>query len=199
MWIKRKTHNGRSSDCPSPVLVHIVKGPVTRDREIPAQDDLEAWEVSFFLFMSGLSETDPLIAKNAACLLICVWRKDRVAMIFFPNAAWVSFPLMTLTENATTHFLCAIAGANFSVAPLLTPSANVAIFLAFFSEPLGVELPDPFFRRDPIIASKFGVSLLPVASAGDEALSSNLVFLLCLDSSLSEFLRGDFFDFVGSF
>jgi hypothetical protein len=140
--------------------------------------------------MSGLSQTDQSIAKNTACLLICVWRKDRVAMIFFPNVNWVSFPLSTLTENATTHFLCAIAGADFFVAPLLTTSVNVAIFLAFFSEPLGVELPDPFFRRDPIIASKFGVLPLPVASAGDEASSSDLVFLLRLKSSLSEFFAG---------
>jgi hypothetical protein len=95
--------------------------------------------------------------------------------------------------------LCAIAGADFSVAPLLTASANVAVFLGFFLEPLGVELPDPFFRRDPFIASKFGVSPLPVASARDEALSSDLVFLLRLESSSSEFLRGDFFDFVGNF
>ncbi len=108
-------------------------------------------------------------------------------MIFFPNAAWVSFPLLTLTENATTHFLCAIAGADFSIAPLLTASANVAIFLAFFSEPLGVELPNPFFCRDPFIASKFGVSSLPVVSAGDEASSSDLVFLLRLESLSSDF------------
>ena len=75
----------------------------------------------------------------------------------------------------------------------------MAVFLAFFSEPLGVELPNPFFRRDPFIASKFGVSLLPVATARDEASSSNLVFLLRLESSSFEFLWGDFFDFVGSF
>ena len=62
-----------------------------------------------------------------------------------------------------------------------------------------MELPDPFFRRDPFIPSKFGVLPLPVASAGDEASSSDLVFLLRLESLLSKFLRGDFFDFIGSF
>ncbi len=120
-------------------------------------------------------------------------------MIFFPNAAWVSFPLSTLTENATTHFLCAIAGANLSIAPLLTASANVAVFLAFCSKPLGVALPDPFFHRDPFIASKFGVSPLPVESAGDDASSSDLVFLLRLERLSSELLQVDFFDFVESF
>ncbi len=120
-------------------------------------------------------------------------------MIFFPNAAWVSFPLSTLTENATMHFLCAIAGVDLSVAPLLTASANVAVFLAFCSEPLGMALPDPFFRRDPFIASKFGVSLLPVTSAGDDASSSDLVFLLHLERSSSKLLRVDFFDCFGSF
>ena len=121
---------------------------------------------SAFSFMGGLSEVDPSIAKNAACLSICVWRKDYGAMIFFPNAAWVSFPLSTLPENATTHFLCAITGANLFVDPLLTASASVAVFLAFCSEPLGVALSDTFYGRDPFIDSKFGVSSLPVASAG---------------------------------
>ncbi len=114
--------------------------------------------------MGGLSEVDPSIAKNAACLSICVWRKDNAAMIYFPNAAWVSFPLSTLTENATTHFLCAIAGADLSIAPLLTASANMFVFLALCSEPLGKAPPDPFFPRDPFIASKFGVSPLSVGS-----------------------------------
>ena len=120
-------------------------------------------------------------------------------MIFLPNAAWVSFPLSTLTENATTHFLCVITGANFSVAPLLTASVNVAVFLFFFPEPLCVGVPDPFFRSDPFIASKFAVLPSPGASAGDEASLSDRVFLLRLECSSSELLRGDFLDFFIDF
>ena len=59
-------------------------------------------------------------------------------------------------------------------------------------------MPDPFFRSNPFIASKFAVLPSP-GSSGDETLSSDLVFLLPLECSLSEPLWGDFLDYFVNF
>ena len=74
----------------------------------------------------------------------------------------------------------------------LATSATVAFFLSFASDPLGEGVPDLFFLSDPFIASRFAV--LPPDSSGDETSSFDHVFLLLLDRSLSEALRGDFLE-----
>ena len=142
---------------------------------------------SAFSLMGGLLESELSMAKKAACLSICDCTKDRAAMIFLPNAAWVSFPLSTLTENATTHFLCVIFGADFLGGSALTASAKVAVFLSFFEDPEGGVL-CPFLRSSPFIASKFA------GFSGTDASSSDRVFLLRLDRSSSEPLGEDFLD-----
>jgi hypothetical protein len=109
-------------------------------------------------------------------------------MIFLSNAALVSFPLLTLIVNATTHLLYFTLASGHQAAPLPVASANVAVFLSFFSIPFDFAMPVSFFLNDPFIASKLTSMPSGWSPSMAKTLSSDFVRLLLREYSSSKLL-----------